>query len=420
MRRPLKPQPSSGDPTAIQLTDDTRIISIVLVLGLLSTFAPISIDMYLPSLPAIGREFFASAGEVQLTLSAFFIGFALGQLFWGPLSDKFGRRPMLIAGVILYIVTSALCAMSVNLEMLIGFRTLQAFGGGAGTVITRAIVRDRFSPDHSARVMSYMMLITALAPLCAPLIGGYILQCFGWRIIFWILSVFGFVCLIILLFGLPESNPRERQSKATLLRVFAGYGDIFKDFRVVACLLTGGFAFAGMFAYISGTPFVYIDIFGVAPEAYGYLFGLNIVSLIISAYINGKFVTRFGAKRHVVFGSAMAACSGLALLYTACTETGDLIGIAIPLFFYMGSISFITSNSIALAIEGYPLKAGTVAAVFGASQFGIGAITGTAVGQFYDNTPIPMAAIIAACGVISLISSQLLVWSKPTVQTSKI
>ena len=223
-----------------------------------------------------------------------------------------------------------------------------------------------------------------------------------------------------MLFGLPESNPRERQSKATLLRVFAGSGDIFKDFRVVACLLTGGFAFAGMFAYISGTPFVYIEIFGVAPEAYGYFFGLNIVSLIISAYINGKLVMRFGAKRHVVFGSAMAACSGLALLYAACTETGDLIGIVIPLYFYMGAISCITSNSIALAIEGYPLKAGTVAAVFGANQFGIGAITGTAVGQFYDNTPIPMAAIIAACGVISLISSQLLVWSKPTIQTSKI
>ena len=173
-----------------------------------------------------------------------------------------------------------------------------------------------------------------------------------------------------------------------------------------------------MFAYISGTPFVYIEIFGVAPEAYGYLFDLNIVSLMISAYINGKVVTRFGAKRHVVFGTAIAACSGLALLYAAWTGTGGLVGIVIPLFFYLGAISFITANAIALAVEGYPLKAGTVAAVFGASQFGFGAVAGTAVGQLYDGTPIPMSAIIAAYGVISLISSQLLMWSKPTVQTA--
>ena len=252
-----------------QPSGDARTVWLVLVLGLLSTFAPISIDMYLPSLPTIGREFLASAGGAQLTLSAFFVGFALGQLFWGPLSDKYGRRPMLIAGVILYIVTSALCASSTSIEALIGFRALQALGGGAGTVITRAIVRDRFNTDHSARVMSYMMLVTALAPLCALLIGGYILKWFGWRAIFWILSGFGCVCLVILLFGLSESNPNERQNKATLLRVFAGYAGVFKDFRVVACLLTGGFAFAGMFAYISGTPFVYIEIFGVAPEAYG-------------------------------------------------------------------------------------------------------------------------------------------------------
>ena len=409
---PLAEPPSGDGRTGGQL------VSTVWVLGLLSTFAPISIDMYLPSLPAIGRALFASAGGVQLTLSAFFVGFAVGQLFWGPLSDKYGRRPMLIAGVILYIVTSALCAISANIETLIAFRALQAFGGGAGTVIARAIVRDHFDTDHGARVMSYMMLVTALAPLCAPVIGGYVLQWFGWRTIFWILAGFGSVCLAILLVALPESNPSERRSTATLWRVFAGYAGVFKDFRVVACLLTGGFAFAGMFAYISGTPFVYIEFFGVPPEAYGYLFGLNIVSLMISAYINGKLVTKFGTKRLVAFGAGQAACSGVALLYLAWSGTGGLVGIVIPLIFYISAISFVTANAIALAVEGYPLKAGTVAAVFGASQFGFGAIAGTAVGQLYDGTPIPMAAIIAACGVISLMSSWLLMRSKVTVQAT--
>ncbi len=398
-------------------TAESRLLSMVMVLGLLSTFAPISIDMYLPSLPTIGREYLASTGDVQLTLSAFFIGFALGQLFWGPLSDKFGRRPMLIAGVVLFIVTSALCALSTSIEALTGFRALQALGGGAGTVIARAVVRDRFDTDHGARVMSYMMLVTALAPLCAPLIGGYVLQWFGWRMIFWILTGFGAICLVTLLVGLPESNPRERRSKAAIWRVFAGYAGVFVDLRVVASLLTGGFAFAGMFAYISGTPFVYIELFGVPPEAYGYLFGLNIVSLMIAAYINGKLVIRHGTKRLVVFGASLAACSGGALLYTAWSGASGLVGIVIPLIFYLGSISFISANAIALAVEGYPTKAGTVVAVFGASQFGFGAIAGTSVGQLYNNTPVPMAAVIAGCGLISLISALMLLRTRVRVQT---
>ena len=398
-------------------TADSRAISMVWVLGLLSTFAPISIDMYLPSLPTIGREFGVAAANVQLTLGAFFIGFAIGQLFWGPLSDKFGRRPMLIAGVVLFILTSALCALSTSIEALIGFRLLQALGGGAGTVIARAIVRDRFDANHGARVMSYMMLVTALAPLTAPLIGGYVLQWFGWRAIFWILSGFGAVCLIILLAALPESNPHERRNKATLWRVFAGYAAVFRDLRVVACLLTGGFAFAGMFAYISGTPFVYIELFGVPAEAYGYLFGLNIISLMTSSYINGKLVVRFGSMRLVTFGACLAACSGGALLYTAWSGTGGLVGIVIPLFFYLGSLSFITANAIALAVEGFPFSAGTVAAVFGASQFGFGAIAGAAVGLLYNNTPVPMAAVIAGCGLISLLSARLLARTQLRVQT---
>ena len=389
----------------------------VWVLGLLASFGPVSIDMYLPSLPAIGREIPASAGNVQLTLSAFFIGFALGQLFWGPLSDKFGRRPMLIVGVSLFIVTSAMCALSTSIEALIGFRALQAMGGGAGTVIARAVVRDHFDADQGARVMSYMMLVTALTPLCAPLIGGQVLLWFGWRTIFWILSGFGTICLVTLLVGLPESNPRERRSKVPLWRMFADYPSVFSDFRVVTCLMTGGSAFADMFAYISGTPFVYIELFGVPPEAYGFLFGLNIVSLMVCSYINARIVTKFGTKRLVAFGASLAASSATALLYNAWSGTGDLVGIVIPLVFYLGSISFISANAIALAVEGYPTKAGTVAAIIGASQFGFGAIAGTAVGQFYNNTPVPMAAVIAGCGLVSLISAVLLTRSKVRAQT---
>jgi len=384
-----------------------RVLSTVLILGVLAAFGPLSIDMYLPGLPTIGRELDAGAGQVQLTLSAFFVGFAGGQLLYGPFSDRWGRRPVLVGGISLYVAASALCAISPNIETLIAFRLLHALGGGAGVVVARAVVRDRFPTDQAARVLSFMMLVTGLAPLLAPLIGGHVLVWFGWRAIFWLLTGFGLMALVAVLAWLPESRPAERRPARPFRTVFTGYGRVLGDLRTLACILAGGTAFAGMFAYISGTPFVYIELFGIAPQAYGYLFALNVLGIMGGAVLNARLVLHCGAPVMISIGGIVAALSGVALLITAISGTGGLLGIVVPLFFYMSTLNLISANAMALAAEAHADRAGTVAALFGAGQFGLGAVAGSAVGLLHDGSAMPMAVVIAVCGVLCLLSQRI-------------
>lgn len=376
--------------------------TIVFILGALVAFGPMSIDMYLPSLPSIGQTFGASPGDVQLTLSAFFIGFSLGQIFYGPLSDRYGRRPILLIGIGLYILTSALCAMSETIDQMIVFRFLHALGGGAGTVVARASVRDRFDTNQASRVMSSMMVVTAIAPLFAPLVGGYILTWFGWRTIFWVLTGFGIVSWLLVALALPESHPKEKRAAGPISGTFNGYLLVLKSPVAVGCILCGGFGFAGMFAYIAGSPFVYIEIFGVSPQEYGYLFGLNIVGMIIGALLNAKIVMRAGAINMMSVGVLLAAVAGLLLVAMAVSGAGGLLGLVLPLLFFVGSLNFIAANAITVASAGFPQNAGAVAALFGAAQFGLGAIASSIVGQLEDGTPIPMAVTIAVCGICAL------------------
>lgn len=389
----------------IRSAADQLPVGIVGVLSLLVAFGPMSIDMYLPSLPDIARSLDTSASGVQLTLSAFFIGFSLGQLLYGPLSDRLGRRPVLLCGIALYIATSALCAMSTSIDQLIIYRFLHALGGGAGTVVARASVRDHFDTDGASRVLSIMMLVTAVAPLFAPFVGGYILTWFGWRAIFWTLTGFGVLSWLLVAFVLPESNPREGRASGPITKAFSGYIEVLKNPIVVGCVLCGGFGFAGMFAYISGTPFVYIELFGVSPQSYGYLFGLNIIGLAIGAFLNARLVMRKGAVNLMLAGAIITAVAGSALLLTVVFQVGGLIGLVIPLFFFIGALNLIAANAISVASAGFPQKAGTVAALFGAAQFGLGAIAGSVVGQLHDNTPLPMAATIAVCGICALVAN---------------
>lgn len=376
---------------------------VVWVLALLTAFGPLSIDMYLPSLPRIAGELGATTGEIQLTLSAFFIGAALGQLVYGPLSDRLGRRPVLLFGIGLYIVTSALCALSTSVEALIAFRLLHALGSGAGTVVARAVVRDLFETDRAAQVLSLMMLVMGAAPMLAPLLGGQILAWFGWRAIFWLLTGFGCLCLLAVLARLPESNPPERRNPAGIIGMARGYATILRDRTARGCILTGGFAFAGMFAYISGTPFVYIEYFGVPPEAYGFLFGLNIIGMMSGAALNARLVVRKGARRMMTWGVIQMAAAGLVLLAIGGNGVLGLPGIVVPLFLYLCVLNPVGANAIARTTERFPRQAGAAAALFGAIQFGLGAVAGTLVGQLHDGTPLAMCAVIAACGGAALL-----------------
>lgn len=377
---------------------------IIWILGLLTAFGPMSIDMYLPSLPRIAEELAATPGDVQLTLSAFFVGTAVGQLLYGPLSDRFGRRPMLLGGITLYIATSALCALSTTIEALIAFRFLHALGSGAGMVIARAVVRDLFDTEGAARALSLMMLVMGVAPMFAPLVGGQILATFGWRAIFWLLTGFGVLCLLAVLIRLPESNPPERRMRAGFRALIGGFGDILGNRMALGCILSGGFAFAGMFAYISGTPFVYIQYFGVPAEYYGFLFGLNIFGMMLWAALNARLVARRGAVGMMRVGVVQLFLGGGLLLIAGITGGFGLLGIVVPLFIYMSALNPVAANALARASEPFPRQAGSTAALFGSVQFLLGAVAGTAVGQFHDGTPLPMAMVIAACGLFALLA----------------
>jgi MFS transporter, DHA1 family, multidrug resistance protein len=381
---------------------------LLLILGALAAFGPMSIDMYLPALPTIATEFHASTGAAQLTLSLYFIGAALSQLLYGPMSDRFGRRKPLIVGISLYIVTSGMAALASGIEQLIWLRLLQALGGAAGTVIARAVVRDLVGGDAAAKALSMLTLTMGAAPLLAPLIGGQILTWIGWRGIFWLLAIFGCGCLLSVLLGVPETHPPERRRPMSAGHMVTGYANVLANRRALGCLLTAGFAWSGMFAYISGTPFVYIEVFGVPPQLYGFLFGLNIVAIMSGAYVNSRVVMKVGRARLMSVGVAMAAAAGLTLLATGVSGFGGLIGIIVPLFFYMGSLNLTGANAIATVLDEFGHLAGTAAALFGLFQFGIGACAGALVGQLHDGTPLPMAAVIATTGVSALLFRHLL------------
>lgn len=382
-------------------------LRLTFILGALSAFAAMSIDMYLPSLPTLAREFGATTASVQWTLSAFFIGLAVGQAVYGPLADRFGRKPPLYLGLTLYGLASVGCALATSIESLIALRFLQALGACAGVVIARAIVRDLFDQWASARMLSKMMLVMGAAPLLAPLVGGWMLAMLGWRSIFWALLAFGLLCFIATLTGLPETRPAHsvRPGPGAALR---GYGMLLSNRGFLGHTLAGSFAQAGMFAYISGSPFVFIDVYGVPASAYGWLFGLNAVGLIAASQVNARLIGRIGPDRLLARANAANALFGIALVITAWTGVGGFIGILVPLFGYMASLGFSFPNAAAGAMAPFPERAGSASALLGTVQFTIAAIAGAVVGAAHNGTALPMAAVIAVCGVSALFAQRML------------
>jgi DHA1 family bicyclomycin/chloramphenicol resistance-like MFS transporter len=318
---------------------------LTLILGTLSAFGPLSIDMYLPSLPAITREFRTDTATTQLTLSLYFIGLAAGQALYGPIADRYGRKRPLLVGCALYALASLACALAMSIESLIGLRLAQAIGGCAGMVIARSAVRDLFDERNSARMYSFLMLVMGLAPITAPLIGGQLLVAFGWRAIFWLLCGFGLLCVIMVLFGLPETLPEERRIRAGLGQALAIYGRLLADRRFMGYALAGAFVSSGMFAYISGSPFVFIELYGVAPQNYGWIFGTNALGLVIVSQINRRLLAHFSSESILAATLAVAAAAGLLLALVAATGFGGLVGLLIPLFVCVASVGLVGPNS---------------------------------------------------------------------------
>ncbi|HWK48065.1 MAG TPA: Bcr/CflA family multidrug efflux MFS transporter [Stellaceae bacterium] len=367
----------------------------IAALAVLMTFGPMAIDMYLPALTSIAGVFHATQDQVQWSLSAFFLGFGIGQIVWGALSDWLGRRIPVMVGIALYGIGCVGCSLAPDIAHLAVWRFVQALGACAGPVLARAMVRDAFGRDRAASVLSLMMLVMGIAPMVAPLVGGQILIYANWRTIFWVQAAFGIVALLGVM-SLPETLARGERRELHIGHMAQAYLRLLTSRQYLGYALSSAMILGAMFAYISGSPFVYIEYFKVRPENYGFLFGVNIVAMIIVNTLNSQLVMRFGTDRMMRIGCVMSAVFGIALLAVAMTGFGGLFGIAATLFLFLGMNGMVGANGMAGAMSSFPYIAGSASALAGMLQFASGALAGSAVGALANGTPIPMAAVI--CG----------------------
>ncbi|KXG81062.1 multidrug effflux MFS transporter [Pseudomonas mosselii] len=371
----------------------------LLILGALSAFGPLAIDFYLPAFPAMAHAFGTDEKHVQITLAAYFLGLSLGQLAYGPVADRFGRRLPLLFGVGLFTVASLACAYAPNLDSLILARFVQALGGCAGMVLSRAIVSDKCDAVASAKVFSQLMLVMGLAPILAPMLGGVLVNVAGWQSIFLALGLFSAACLLAVGLGLPESLPAHvpRQPLSGALRQ---YLSLFGDRVFVGHALTGGIAIAGMFAYIAGSPFVFIKLYGVPPEHYGWLFGTNAAGFILMAQVNARLLAKRGPAFLLARAVWLYLVAALALLVVAALRPAQLWPLLVPLFVCIASLGCIIPNASACAMSGQGTRAGSASALMGCLQFSVAAGAAALVGVLHDGSAVPMALVISLCGAL--------------------
>jgi DHA1 family bicyclomycin/chloramphenicol resistance-like MFS transporter len=383
------------------------------VLALLSSFTPLSIDMYLPALPVIAVDLRGTAGDIQLTLSAFMIAFGFGQIFYGPAGDRFGRRPVILVGIAIYVVTSIGCAFAAEAGHLVLLRLLQGLSACGGVVLARTMVRDLAEKDQAARAMSLMMACTSIAPMLAPLIGGQVLWFMGWRAIFWVLAGIGLLALVVAYIRLPETLRPEYRQPLNIASILRRFGELVRHRAFMGYAFTSSFMFSALLSFLSGSPFVFIEKYGIAPRDYGLIFGGMIVFMTIGSLLNARFVRVFGAGTILRYAVIVPAVSGVAALVMGLIEARyGTIGMW-PFLLCFGpqiaTISLIGPNSMAMALQRYPHMAGTASSLMGVMQFGIGAIFGAIVGQTFDGTIAPMTTAMGIAGALCFASNRLLV-----------
>ena len=413
---------NTSDTTDTSVTTDTldttvtslksrnpRRVSLVFILGALSAFGPLSIDMYLPALPSLSRDFSTGAAQVQFTLSACLLGLAIGQSIAGPISDALGRRRPLLIGLVAYALASLLCVVAPSVFVLVVLRFVQGCAGAAGIVIARAVVRDLHSGEALAKFFSLLLLVNGLAPILAPILGGLLLRFTSWRGVFVVLAIVGTLLLLAVIFGLSETLPPNRRQSGGIRATLSTFRRLLTDRSFVGYALSCGLAFASMFAYISGSPFVLQDLYGLSPQLFSVMFGTNALGLMVAGQINGRLVGRVPPIRLLVAGLIATASGGTALFLVVTIGSIGLIGILPSLFVVVASLGFVLPNATALALAGHPRTAGSASALLGVLQFAIGAAAAPLVGLNGTKTALPMAIVMATLSVSALVTFVLLV-----------
>jgi DHA1 family bicyclomycin/chloramphenicol resistance-like MFS transporter len=372
------------------------------ILGLLAMLMPLSIDMYLPALPVIASEFGVPAGSAQMTLSTYILGFAIGQLFYGPMADSIGRKPVVLGGTLVFAAAAIACALSQTIDHLIFMRFLHGLSAAAASVVINALMRDIYPKEEFSRMMSFVMLITTIAPLIAPMVGGAVLVWFSWHAIFWILALAALLASAMIFFLIHETLPVERRQKFHLRTTIGNFATLFRHKRVLSYMLASGFSFAGMFSFLSAGPFVYIELNHVAPQHFGYYFALNIVFLFIMTIINSRFVRRVGALNMFRAGLYVQFAMAIWLVISSQFDFGFwalVLGVAA----FVGCVSMVSSNAMAVILDEFPHMAGTASSLAGTFRFGIGALTGALLSIATFNTAWPMIWSIAVCATCSIL-----------------
>ncbi len=373
----------------------------IILMGALTAFDPLTIDMYLPAFSEIQKTFQTSISQVELSISTFFVGMAVGQLFYGPLADRFGRRKPLVGGMLLYFIATLGCAFAPNIGTFIFLRLLQALGGCAGMVITRAVIRDLFDKKQVATFLSNMALIMGLAPILAPTIGSVINQFCGWRAIFLTLACANLVCMTMISIYLPETSPM-RSSNLKFKSVFRSYWGLLKNREFIGYLIPDMALRAGMFAYIAGSPFVFIELLGIPASQYGYVFGFNGLGLMLASQVNRRLLAKWPPETLLKWGVTVAFIAGIFVFLASWSVPTKwmLLGF---IFTYLATLNFVSPNSLAGALASQGHQAGTASALYGCLQWSMATASSFLVSYFHNGTAFPMTTVILFYGALAWI-----------------
>lgn len=392
--------------------NNQHVFRLALLLGLFSTLGPFTIDMYLPAFPEIVKQFDTSASLVQLSLTACLLGLGIGQLVMGSLSDVYGRRNPLLISMAVYVAVSLACAFSPNIALLIVSRFVQGFAASAGIVISRAIARDLYSGRELTKFFSLLLLVGNLGPLVAPVTGSGVLSFTSWVGVFIALALLGVYLLTMTKWSLKESLPSDRRRPSNFVQQLRNYGLLLRDRQFVGYMLAQGIMIAGVFAYVSGTPFIYQNIYGASPTVFALLFGSNGISLIIGSQLVGRMSHRVSEHAFLLFGLGLACLASVTVLVVALAH-GPLFALVIPLFFFVAAIGITSTAAFPLAMESQGHMAGSAAALLGVIPFLLGAVVSPLVGIAGEDTAVPLGVIILMTSAAAMLAYFFLARRKP-------
>lgn len=376
---------------------------LILVLGTLSAIGPFSIDMYLPAFPDIAAHLHSTVADVSLSLSSFFIGISAGQLLYGALLDRFGRKQPLYIGLSVYLLCSVACVFTTSVNMLIVLRFFQALGGCAGMVASRALVRDLFPVEENAKIFSLLMLVVGISPIIAPTAGGYITAALGWEYVFAVLALMGAFILVAVYFALPVGRKPDKAYSLKPGQIIKNYVEVIKQPRFIAYALTGAAASSGLYAYIAGSPYVFMQLYQVSEKQYGWIFALIAMGLIACSQVNSLLLRNYTSEEIIRVALLCQSLTGLLLVAGTITGFLELFSTIFFIFIFLCCQGFVFPNSSALSLAPFTRNAGSASGLLGALQLGVGTLTSAVSGALSKSSAVPMTAVMAACAISAFI-----------------